>query len=176
MDAVDSENIIKIRPIKSIEEYSYFIIKEAYKYVNTKYVLIIQCDGFILNPSGWRNDFLMYDYIGSPWWHYKDDCNVGNGGFSLRSRRLMEAVALDDNINQYHPEDFIICRTFGQYLKDKGFKFAPDYVACRFSIEHEGWDGQFGFHQTNISKWEIEKFTEKVKHAKYIEMFHQSYG
>ena len=31
------------------------------------------------------------DYIGAPWPHFRDGHNVGNGGFSLRSRRLLEA-------------------------------------------------------------------------------------
>lgn len=87
------------------------MIKELNKYIETSYVLIIQYDGFILNPDAWTDEFLEYDYIGAPWW-YTDDCNVGNGGFSLRSKKLLEILANDDSILETHPEDHHICRTY----------------------------------------------------------------
>jgi hypothetical protein len=161
-----------IDPITSIDQYSRFIMKEAYKYVDTEYMLVIQADGFVINPFNWTNEFLQYDYLGATW-PYNDDYNVGNGGFSLRSKKLMAAVAADSAINKYHPEDFHICRTFGNYLKKRGFTFAPDTIANQFSVEGRKWEGQFGFHNADISTWEIEKFTDKVRHAKYIDVFYK---
>ena len=166
LDCEDA-NLIKIEQINSRVLYSRFIMKEVYKYVDTKYLLIFQNDGFILNPFAWSRQFLEYDYIGAPWW-YDDDCNVGNGGFSLRTRRLMEAIALDDTITDCRIEDHAICRTYGAYLKEKGFTFAPDHVARKFSVESEKWNMQFGFHNTDISNWNFNAFIDKVKHAKYI--------
>lgn len=106
------------RPIRSIEEYSSFMIKELNQYVKTEYVLVIQYDGFILNPDAWTDEFIQYDYIGAPWW-YDDGKNVGNGGFSLRSRKLLEILATDPHIVETHPEDHHICRTYGDYLMSK---------------------------------------------------------
>jgi len=166
----DDKHLIKIDHINSHRAYNIFVMKELYKYVDTEYLLIFQTDGFVLNPFAWSDEFLEYDYIGAPWW-YNDDCNVGNGGFSLRTRRLMEAVALDDSITDCYLEDNSICRVYGNYLKEKGFTFAPTEVARRFSVESEKWDMQFGFHNTDISKWDIEAFADKEKHAKYIDMF-----
>ena len=102
LSAKNQSNIIKIEPIKSVEEYSRFIITELEKYVNTSHVLIIQYDGFILNPDAWTDEFLKYDYIGAPWlvdnWSVEKfdfpkelmgKLVVGNGGFSLRSKKFL---------------------------------------------------------------------------------------
>lgn len=51
------------------------MIKELNKYIETDYVLIVQYDGFILNPKAWMDEFLEYDYIGAPWW-YTDNYNI----------------------------------------------------------------------------------------------------
>ena len=45
---------IKINPINSIKDYSNFIIYSLHKYIRTKYVLIVQWDGFIINPKKWE--------------------------------------------------------------------------------------------------------------------------
>ncbi|HET6254601.1 MAG TPA: DUF5672 family protein [Puia sp.] len=170
----DDPNLIKIDHINSHEAYNFFVMKKLYKYIDTEYLLIFQTDGFILNPFAWSDEFLQYDYIGAPWW-YGDDCNVGNGGFSLRTRRIMEAIALDDIITDCRVEDHSICRTYGRYLKAKGFTFSPDDVARKFSVEQEKWNMQFGFHDTDISDWDICAYADKIKHAKYIDQFNKFY-
>ena len=118
--------------IRSKEQYSEFCCKELYKHVDTSHMLIFQHDGYVHNWKAWDNDWLQYDYIGAPW-HYTDGMDVGNGGFSLRSRALMEAVskiAVD-----MHPEDHHICRTYRKALELMGFKFAPVEVAEQFAFE-----------------------------------------
>lgn len=126
--------VVAIRPVTSIEEYSRFFMKELNDFVDTEFVLVIQYDGFILNPEAWTDDFLEYDYIGAPWW-YRDKKNVGNGVFSLRSKKLLEILQQDPHIKRFHPEDHCICRTYGNYLKEHGIRFAPEKLAARFSIE-----------------------------------------
>jgi hypothetical protein len=162
----DSDSrIIPIDPLLSIEEYSKFCIRSMSDFVNTEFVLIIQYDGFILNPDAWTDEFLQYDYIGSPWW-YMDDNNVGNGGFSLRSKKLLDILKNSDFITQFQPEDHHICRTYSQELKNLGITYAPQKLAEKFGIEGVGkrlspngprfWTDQFGFHSfrhTDISKW-----------------------
>lgn len=143
--------VISDVPIKSKEQYSKFCIQQLYKYVDTEFMLIFQWDGYVKNWKAWDNDFLNYDYIGATWW-YKDGMNVGNGGFSLRSRKLMQIVAQDPHIRQFHPEDDAICRKYRRFLEVKhGIKFAPEEVAKRFSIEgykqaKTSWTNEFGFH------------------------------
>jgi glycosyltransferase involved in cell wall biosynthesis len=140
-------------PIKSKEEYSRFCMKELYKHVDTEFMLVIQYDGYIMNADAWDNSWFEYDYIGAPWEWYAEQ-QIGNGGFSLRSRKLMEWVANDPFITEMHPEDDKICRKYGYYLKAKGIKFAPIEVARKFSIEgyksDKTYRGHFGFHGTHV--------------------------
>lgn len=142
---------VKIPHISTIQEYSRFMVKELYKYIDTDYVLVVQSDGYVKNPAAWNPEWLQYDYIGATWW-YGDKQNVGNGGFSLRSKKLLQVLAADQYIVKTHPEDHMICRIYGRYLTQKhGIKFAPDSVAKKFSIEgfrqkDKTYSGQFGFH------------------------------
>lgn len=139
--------IVKIDKIGSKEDYSRFVIKDLYKYVETDYVLLIQHDGYVLNGESWGEDFLNYDYIGAPWL-YVDGKNVGNGGFSLRSKKLLKALSEDDFIQATDPEDQAICRLYRDYLvKTYDIKFAPEEVADKFSFElREPICKTFGFH------------------------------
>lgn len=142
-------------PIYSKESYSEFCIKQLYKHVSTSHMLIFQHDGFVNNWKVWDNDWLQYDYIGAPW-HYVDGMAVGNGGFSLRSRRLMEIVATDPYIKITHPEDHHICRTYRPYLEaNYGIKFAPADIAEKFSFEgylqpSKVLKDQFGVHGNRV--------------------------
>lgn len=157
--------VILIDPITSIEAYSHFCIRDLAKFVDTDFALVFQYDGFILNPDAWTDEFLNYDYIGAPWW-YTDDMNVGNGGFSLRSKKLLEVLRDAEFITEFHPEDHHIARTYQKELKTHGIRYAPQSLAEKFSIEgtskeekldaNNVWDGQFGFHDlraTDISDW-----------------------
>lgn len=144
---LDGIEVINILPIRSKEEYSRFIIKKLYKYFDTEYCLIIQHDGYVLNGKSWQDEFYNYDYIGAPWL-YSDGKNVGNGGFSLRSRLLQIFLANDDFIEITHPEDDCICRLYRSYLeKTYGIKFPNDDTADQFAYELRTpiYD-TFGFH------------------------------
>jgi hypothetical protein len=142
--------VINIPHIGTLEDYSKFVMKNINEYVQTSHVLIIQYDGFILNPDAWDNIFLQYDYIGAPWF-FTDGHNVGNGGFSLRSKRLLSILSQDKHIIHLHPEDMHIGRTYREYLEYKGVRFPPESIAAQFSIEGNRkygykWESQFGFH------------------------------
>ena len=163
----DGPCIVPIEPITSIEAYSDFIIKELNTYVATPFALVIQHDGFILNPDAWRDNYLAYDYIGAP--HVEEEGEYfGNGGFSLRSKRLLDVLQHDESIQLPAgvngiptPEDWYLCVMVRSYLEDRGIRFAPVEVARQFSIEGDEqfgvtWTNQFGFHGlawTDISPW-----------------------
>ena len=106
--------------------------------VETPWMLWAQWDSWILNPECWDDAFFGYDYIGAPWWYVDDpEHNVGNGGFSLRSTRLMNF--LNENREEFpfqRYEDDTIWRKYGDRLKALGFTVAPMDIACRFSFEH----------------------------------------
>ena len=73
--------------------------------------------------------------------------SVGNGGFSLRSQRLLQA-GLDARIRDEHPEDAVLCRQYRALLeKEHGVRFAPPAVARHFTYENETpLASTFGFH------------------------------
>ena len=138
--------------------YSDFCINHMHKFIDTEHVLIIHADGYIQNWEAWDNDWLQYDYIGATW-SYKDGMNVGNGGFSLRSKKLLDILA-KANIEHVHPEDHHICRTYRESLEQYGIKYAPEEVANKFAIEAYGanvfpgankYFGQFGFHGYHVT-------------------------
>ena len=91
--------IINIQKINSNYEYSKFILKELDNYFETDFVLVFQWDGFILNPDVWLYNFLNYDYIGAPWFHSGLQDIGGNGGFSLRSKKLQNILKNNSIIN-----------------------------------------------------------------------------
>jgi hypothetical protein len=143
------------------------MVKQLNTYVATPFALVIQYDGFILKPDAWRDDYVDYDYIGAPWWEDEGQI-VGNGGFSLRSKRLLALLQHDDAIldpgdldPSDAPEDWYICVMIRPYLEERGIRFAPVELAKQFSLEgdeHYGvtWTNQFGFHGlrwTDISPW-----------------------
>lgn len=139
-------------------DYSRFMVQELTKYVNTDHVLTIHSDGYILNSAAWDDSWMNWDYIGALW-HWKPKHRNGNGGFSLRSKKFIEATAdLSSRgiIKNYHPEDERICDTYRPILeREYGIKYAPDQVCNKFSIEAFGnpdprYTDQFGFHGGDI--------------------------
>lgn len=151
--SIDSPEVVKIPHIDSIAKYSDFMIYEFYKYIDTKYVLSAQWDGFIIRPELWDDAYLDYDYIGAPWpgnilyQGVPKHFNVGNGGFSLRSKELMEFMATDKNLTYHYLEDVMICQLNRAYLEAVGFKFAPLELAMKFSWECGEYRPTFGVHQ-----------------------------
>jgi hypothetical protein len=138
---------VEIEPLTSIEAYSHFMLKSLAPLVHTEHVLIVQWDGYVLDPAGWRDEFLQYDYVGAPWPHIAEPNKVGNGGFSLRSRRLLLALQ-DPAFAPGDPEDVCICVTHRAALQARGLRFAPTPLAAEFSVEEGAdlHDGLFGFH------------------------------
>ena len=123
--------LARIPDIASIADYSRFMLKALVDYIETAFVLVIQYDGYILNGRRWEPAFHDYDYIGAPWGRAS---GVGNGGFSLRSRHLMQALR-DPRITELVPEDIAICETYRGLLEERGVRFAPLKLAQRFSFE-----------------------------------------
>jgi hypothetical protein len=150
---VDSPEVKKIPHIGSIDDYSNFMIYELHKYVTKDIVLIAQWDGFIRAMELWDDQFLQYDYIGAPWppgilfSGVPKQFNVGNGGFSIRSKKLIEFMATDKRLTHHYLEDVMICQLNRAYLEMNGFSFAPEDVAAKFSWECGPEHPSFGVHQ-----------------------------
>ena len=135
----DDVEIIEIPDIKGIRgpgSYSHFCVKELGKYITTDFCLVVQHDGFILNPEVWTNEFLQYDYVSAAWPDGYYVNRVGNGGFSLRSKKFLDAcldIFKDEDIMEN--EDLLICVHRYHDFRARGLKYAPVDLAVKFSIE-----------------------------------------
>lgn len=142
------------------EGWNRFMIKELWKYIPDGHCLFIHHDGYVLNPRAWRKEFLDYDYFGAPWW-YNDGINVGNGGFCLRSKKYLDKTN-EFELDRYMPEDHRMIRERGHILQEKGVKFPHEVLASKFALEANRkwgtkWNGQFGFHNVNITDISLAK-------------------
>lgn len=154
-----------IPKIKSKAAYSEFLIKDLNKFIETDFALIVQWDGYIIYPHCWTNDFLNYDYIGAKWSWYEKGFDMGNGGFSLRSKKILNAI--NDPQFIFHPEineDELICRQNRNFLEiAKNISFAPLNIADQFSYERT-LPNKFtlGFHGL-FNLWRHEQDNEVIK-------------
>jgi len=138
---------VKTDRMESREAYSEFMLNELAGYIETDFALCVQWDGYVLSARNWCEEFLAVDYIGATWPQFDDGRDVGNGGFSLRSIRLLRASA-DKRIGDGGAEDVAICRNGRRLLEcEYGVRFASRDLARRFSYERTVARGdEFGFH------------------------------
>jgi hypothetical protein len=144
--AVDGIRIVDVR-VDTIEAYSQFMLRGLAQHIVTSHLLVVQWDGFATRPQRWQSDFLEWDYIGARWHDKPTEHSVGNGGFSLRSRRLLNALH-DPAIQISHPEDLCICLHNRERLeRQHGIRIAPPAIADRFAYERVlPLQATFGFH------------------------------
>ena len=167
----------KTEPLTTIDDFNYRMVYELKDHIRTEYCLLVHYDGFVVHPELWRDSFLPYDYIGSPWplpkndYAYRDtDGNivrVGNS-VSLRSRRLMEFpaahaipwVPVDDG---FYNEDIFLCCHCRKAMEAEGLRFAPIEEAVHFGREHPLPEND-GIEPFVFHKWwgENEKFPRFV--------------
>ncbi len=145
-DRVDGLDWHVIPALRGIADYNRLVLRDLAAHVHTPYALIIQWDGFVTTPALWQDDYLTVDYIGSPWYHGGHPGMVGNGGFSLRSKRLLDALAGMD-LDWQEPEDAVICVHKRAELETRhGIRFAPLEMAQSFGCEYGTYRPSFGFH------------------------------
>jgi hypothetical protein len=110
----------------------------------------------MLNSQNWRDDWFKYDYIGGlthaglsnaqfyrnySWKLTQNPLVVQNGGFSLRSRKLLEAptkfgIVKHPQIGELANEDVQLCCFMRPALESVGVRFASNEDAKLFSFEH----------------------------------------
>lgn len=163
-------------------EYSWFMMFALWRVIETEYALIVQDDGWVLDANNWRDEYFDYDYVGptthvgrvdtaqgTRWLdHYTWSHEVNkpgtvvmpvlNGGFCLRSRRMLRALVDHPHIKVEIPppdavkgdplqmswsnfapnEDVQLTTLLRPSLEAVGLKFAPIDACLRFGIEHAG--------------------------------------
>jgi len=139
---------VRIDPLRSLDDYSLFCLRQMPKLTAGDFVLVVQWDGYVVDPGAWKSGFRKYDYIGAPIPSRSGGPpTVGNGGFSWRSRKLLDALPTIP----FFPglgEDWIISHVTKEALQeDFGIRFAPPALAQHFSHEMTSPAGRtFGFH------------------------------
>jgi len=158
----------EIPKISNIDEYNQFMFMDLGYYIPTSHCLTVQDHAYILHAELWTDDWLQYDYIGSPWRvipnaYLTDDGErvmVGNGGFSLRSKKLMDAphvlrLKLEER-QGYFNEDGNLAVYHRPKLLEYGIKYAPVEVAAEFAYENTVPENEglltFGYHR-NLPPW-----------------------
>ena len=151
---------IEIPPL-TLKGYNQFCLAELRRFITTSHCLTVQSDSRIVNADAWDDGWLAFDYIGAPWppGHTGTPYRVGNSGFCLRSRRLLQATASLPNdsyvwrgkVKPSSRDDVITCVMFREQLEAEGMRFAPVDVAARFSFESATPESpslgdQFGTH------------------------------
>ena len=148
-----SENIHVIkqnRYIDTVEDYNRMCYDIDYwKKLGGEKILIHQFDAFLLNTN--FDDFIDYDYIGGYWRKAIKGTHVGNGGFSLRTKKAMIEILEkygSESIERYDPdilpEDIFFINSM---MKDKKYKIPPDYITQKFAIEGEYHQDKLGCHK-----------------------------
>src|SRR5262249_51046219 len=77
-------------PFPDGAHYAPFVCKNLTHYTPSAFNLLVQYDSFVVHPAAWTNEFLKYDYIGAKWPWQPPGHRVGNSGFCLRSKKLLD--------------------------------------------------------------------------------------
>lgn len=151
--------------INDIMDFNHYVFRDFGQHVTTSHCLMVQFHAWVVRPELWDDAWLQYDYIGAPW-AYSDDAyiapggehvRVGNGGFSLRSKKLLD-LPKKYNIQLTHDrgywnEDGNICVYHREKFLELGIHYAPVEVAAKFAYENPVPENQgvkpFGFHRNH---------------------------
>jgi hypothetical protein len=139
---------VLIEPFADKHAVGAFFVQKLMQHIHTPLFLSIQYDGYVVDASAWRSEFLSYDYIGAKWAWHTDGKNVGNSGFCLMSKKLLDVWG-STLVNPAHESsDDHLCRTLRSHLELKyGIRFAPEAVADLFAYENSlPRQPTFGFH------------------------------
>tara|TARA_R100000808_G_scaffold5537_1_gene16794 strand:- start:13813 stop:14580 length:768 start_codon:yes stop_codon:yes gene_type:complete len=194
-DALSHHEIVaeeQVAPLTNIDEYNFYILYNLHNHIETNHVLIVQDHAFIINPQAWREEFLDYDYIGAPWplsettyiTPFNERARVGNGGFSLRSQKLLTVpnyTPIPFHVSERRDfyqmfgqtntnEDGNICVHNKHLFEKAGCKFAPIEVARYFSYENPVPENSgilpFGFHKKLPT---VKPCTPEVENNRYYQ-------
>ena len=162
---------ITIRPFVDMREWGSFLFYELSQYIQTEFVLSIHWDGYVLNGKAWREEFLTYDYIGARWPWHKPGQDIGNLGFTLLSKKLLQTFAYPEfKLPQERvPEDALLAVVWRPILEaNYGIRFATAAVADVFSYEHVVPERPtFGFHGVH-NLWRHNDDLEMLKIARLL--------
>jgi hypothetical protein len=160
--------LIKIPKIDSHISLDNFIAKDLHTFLSSfkvSHFLMVQYDGFIINPNAWSEDFLNYDFIGAPSITIGSpplehgDVPFFNSGFCLFTLKFLQEIskiAQEKEISLY-PLDGCISGVncidnfnLREHLTALGLRYPKGEVACKFSIEYGLYKNSFGYHSAGF--------------------------
>ncbi len=132
----------------TIDEWNRAVVFDLGDHIDTEYALLVHPDGGVCRPDLFREKWLDYDFIGSPFPLPTDDFSyrdingvvqrVGNS-VSLRSKKLMQLPKkLGMEWKAFHGffnEDGYISVNMRHIFEEHGCKFAPFEEALLFGRE-----------------------------------------
>jgi hypothetical protein len=150
-----------------------FKSKNFWNLFNEKHILITQTDTLLLKNN--LNNFLSYDYIGSPWplnveWNLYN-ISIGNGGFSLRNKdKMLEIIEKHYFLNNIEdallPEDCY----FSKYLHNDYSAIIPDYKeGLSFAVEciYDNKNLPVGLHKPMLDIETLKSFLSNIYSDNY---------
>lgn len=141
----------KVRGNINKNNFGEMFTREVERVMTGAFCLNVQYDSCIIDSEKWTDKFLEYDYIGAPWPKHIVEASdmaakpvdnyVGNGGFSIRSRKFIENAAKLPTLHKN--EDLNACVLNFHEMKKRRVTFAPVELAKRFSAERPLKDKDF---------------------------------
>jgi len=151
--------------INDIDDFSLYMFKHLWRHFDTSHCLYVQDHAYVLHPELWDDSWLQYDYCGALWpivensyiaWGSKETVRQGNGGFSLRSKKIATIphehdLPLLQDQNWFNEDGNLTCY-YRELMLALGIKYAPVEVAARFAYENNVPENAhikefFGFHR-----------------------------
>lgn len=136
------------RHFDTIDDWCEYIVYNLTDHVDTEHCILVHDDGYIIHPEMWKDEWLKYDYAGSPFplptddFSYRDAYGVtqrvGNS-VGLRSKELLDLPRkLNLEWKAFHGfknEDGYISVNMRHVFEDNGCKFMPFEEALLFGRE-----------------------------------------
>jgi hypothetical protein len=192
-------SVHQTQPLESVEDVDNFIAQSLFKFIEhskCSHVLLVQHDGFILNPHAWTNEFLCYDVIGAP----AEEAGAPpttegvvrffNSGFALFSKKLLQAfseIVESENIKSVSPLDGTTSGlvqpngiNFREKFTELGFHYPSGELASQFSVEYSEHKGSFGYHSRafqHLNQFKLgqsfDRFLDEHAYKKQTHKFYQ---
>jgi hypothetical protein len=172
--------VVPIQPTGSAQNSGIHYFRTLPEMLKTSHILTVDWDAGIVDPDCWTDEFLEYDYIGARWPWLPTGKNIGNSGFCLMSKKLMETVARFD-LKSDGIMDADIGQKWRPNLEMAGFKFPSEALADRFAYERAvpnaptfGYHGFFNMHRhmsdANMMLLVTKLSDSSVKGVHYLEL------
>ena len=172
--SIELQTAKNLVPGKYLRSFCIEMVENLHSRFKTPYVLTVHDDGFPLR-SGLGEFVGKWDYVGAPWVRhntyydlYPRKYCMGNGGFSIRSKRLCEiASRVYKKWFKHLPywwyltgDDTFYCKTLRFWFRNavRDMKWPTPEQAATFSIEHDDESlpsaPPLGFHSVGFPRYQ----------------------